>query len=273
MTREEQLKFCSVCVNKKIGPNHETICRLTNAKADFDPTCHFYQFDNNVYLPQNSSRSSPGIGKTILYFVLAVIGITRLAVSIHNSNRTSNRDEYSQFNEILRESERRREREQSRDQIGQLSQSDREELGIEKASKDSTIIIDKFIDYTLLKNEYVMTSLTDDQIRMMARDRKNFMYIIHKFDKSDHAITDWQKLRTAAGSKISPTTITYKMLDDNTFSYKVKNSFTITNGKARCFYSDKSCYIYQYESSKDQDELMIDIGFEQVVNDHIRLRK
>ncbi len=273
MTREEHLKYCSVCVNRKVGPNHETICRLTNAKADFDPTCPSYQFDNKPAQPQYARESSMGIGKAIFYVVLAIVAFARIATTIYKSNNNNRRDEYSQFNNILEESQRQREREQNRDQLGQLSDVEKEELGIKKASKDSTIVIDKFIDYTLLKNEYIMSSLMDEDIKLMARDKKNFSFVIHKFDKSDDVISDWEKLRILAGSKISPTQIAYKVLNENTFTYNVKNSFSLIHGKARYYVSGKNCYVFQYESSSKQNEITVDIGFDQVVKDHIQLKK
>ncbi len=274
MTREDQLKFCSVCINRKIGNNHETICGLTNAKADFDPICRYYEFDRDVYRGSSSSGSGGISGGAILSIVVALISILRLASTCNNTSR-SHRDDFSQsqIDKIIREQENRREREQIRDQIGDLSPIEKEELGIKKATKDSTIVIDKFIEYTLLRNEYLMSTLIDDKTKLMARDKKNFMFVIHKFNKSDKVIAEWQKFRTVAGSKVSPTTITYKILDDNTFSYIVKNSFAVTHGKARYYFSDKNCYVYQYESSNKQNEIMVDIGFDQVVMDHIHLKR
>jgi hypothetical protein len=45
MTREEQLKFCSVCKNRKMDMHQGMLCELTNAKADFDGTCPNYDED------------------------------------------------------------------------------------------------------------------------------------------------------------------------------------------------------------------------------------
>jgi hypothetical protein len=274
MTREDHLKFCSVCVNRKIGAHHETICSLTNAKADFDPTCPSYQFDNDVYRGTSSSGGSGIGGGVILSIVLAVISVVRLASTCNNSSR--NRvDDYSQsqFDKMMRERENERAREKRRDQIGELSDTERALMGIKKAQKDSLVVIDKFMNYTLLRNEYLMAGILDNQIVMMARDKKNFNYVIHKFDKSDDPVTYWQKLRKANSSAVTPSTINYKMTDDNTFTYKIKNSFSVTNGKARFYCSDKNCYVFQYESNDAQNEVMIDVGFDQVVMDHIQLKK
>ena len=45
MTREEQLKFCSVCNHRKMDMKHGMLCGLTNAKADFDTACPNYDED------------------------------------------------------------------------------------------------------------------------------------------------------------------------------------------------------------------------------------
>ena len=45
MTREEQLKFCSVCKHRRMNMHQGMLCELTNAKADFDGTCPNYDED------------------------------------------------------------------------------------------------------------------------------------------------------------------------------------------------------------------------------------
>lgn len=45
MTREEQLKICSVCKHRKMDMQQGMLCELTNAKADFDGTCPNYDED------------------------------------------------------------------------------------------------------------------------------------------------------------------------------------------------------------------------------------
>jgi len=39
MTREEQVKFCKMCVNKSFVSSQGLICKLTNQKADFQFEC------------------------------------------------------------------------------------------------------------------------------------------------------------------------------------------------------------------------------------------
>jgi len=48
MTRDQQLKFCKTCVNRKFEPQSGLICGLTNRKADFETECKSYELDNTV---------------------------------------------------------------------------------------------------------------------------------------------------------------------------------------------------------------------------------
>lgn len=45
MTREEQLKFCSVCKNRQMDMKQGMLCGLTKAKADFETACPNYLED------------------------------------------------------------------------------------------------------------------------------------------------------------------------------------------------------------------------------------
>ena len=45
MTREEMLKFCSVCRNRKMDLKRGLVCSLTDNYADFDPVCENYSQD------------------------------------------------------------------------------------------------------------------------------------------------------------------------------------------------------------------------------------
>ena len=45
MTRQEQLKFCSVCAHRQMDMKQGIICELTGAKADFDGQCPQYVID------------------------------------------------------------------------------------------------------------------------------------------------------------------------------------------------------------------------------------
>lgn len=48
MTREEQLRFCKKCVNRKLDLKQGLICELTGEKADFDPECENFSRDESV---------------------------------------------------------------------------------------------------------------------------------------------------------------------------------------------------------------------------------
>jgi uncharacterized RDD family membrane protein YckC len=45
MTREDHLNFCSICTNRKLHLQHGLICKLTDAPADFESTCSFFNED------------------------------------------------------------------------------------------------------------------------------------------------------------------------------------------------------------------------------------
>ena len=45
MTREERLKFCSVCTNRAFNPKQGMICGITNEVASFEGTCADYKED------------------------------------------------------------------------------------------------------------------------------------------------------------------------------------------------------------------------------------
>ncbi|NVK83195.1 MAG: hypothetical protein HWE21_02675 [Cytophagia bacterium] len=48
MTREEQLDFCRKCKNRKFDNEQGIICRLTDAKADFEDECPSFELDPYV---------------------------------------------------------------------------------------------------------------------------------------------------------------------------------------------------------------------------------
>lgn len=45
MTKDEQLKYCKLCNNRKFDPQTGFLCSLTNAKADFDIACESFSAD------------------------------------------------------------------------------------------------------------------------------------------------------------------------------------------------------------------------------------
>jgi hypothetical protein len=58
MTREEQLKFCSVCVNRSFNPQFGIICRLTNEKADFAVRCENYVEDPKEIMIEERKKTA-----------------------------------------------------------------------------------------------------------------------------------------------------------------------------------------------------------------------
>jgi hypothetical protein len=45
MTREEQLAFCKICINKELDPKQGLLCGLTKKKADFKENCADFDKD------------------------------------------------------------------------------------------------------------------------------------------------------------------------------------------------------------------------------------
>jgi hypothetical protein len=72
MKREERLKFCETCSNKKFDLNQGTICGLTMKIADFENQCDDYN-ENMLYTKKILERKSNiGASKTkrvINYFI------------------------------------------------------------------------------------------------------------------------------------------------------------------------------------------------------------
>ncbi len=50
MNREEQLKFCKICLKRKMDTQQGLLCSLTGKKADFENECQNYENDENVKL-------------------------------------------------------------------------------------------------------------------------------------------------------------------------------------------------------------------------------
>ena len=48
MNREEQLKFCKKCLNRKLDMKIGLVCNLTGEKADFEGECASFQLDETV---------------------------------------------------------------------------------------------------------------------------------------------------------------------------------------------------------------------------------
>lgn len=58
MTREDQLKFCSVCTNRGFNPKHGIICGLTNAMATFTESCTDYVKDEKEIQLEEQRKDS-----------------------------------------------------------------------------------------------------------------------------------------------------------------------------------------------------------------------
>ena len=62
MTREDHLKFCTVCQNRKFDSQLGLVCGLTNQYADFENSCEHYSEDTELKAKQEAEQ----VGKDIL---------------------------------------------------------------------------------------------------------------------------------------------------------------------------------------------------------------
>lgn len=115
MTREEQLKYCSICKHQQFSMNSGIVCRLTDNIADFEDSCENYVEDtdlkNRLHRKKVSIDSkTAGISKrfvnyiidsiaiSILYFlILYVLGIIFIKVNPEILNYLLNDVEYLNY--------------------------------------------------------------------------------------------------------------------------------------------------------------------------------
>ncbi len=87
MTREERLRFCKLCKNRKMDFQQGLLCNLTGKHADFEGSCSkFYPDDaNTISSPGNRSRESYAktesdrpAWRTVVSVIIFIIAIVRL---------------------------------------------------------------------------------------------------------------------------------------------------------------------------------------------------
>lgn len=82
MTREEQVKFCMLCKNRKMDFQQGLLCRLTDKQADFEKSCASFIPDetHNIvkpsYVPVENEESFNW--KTALSVILVIFAVIRL---------------------------------------------------------------------------------------------------------------------------------------------------------------------------------------------------
>ena len=85
MTREEHLKFCKFCFNRKINMQKGLVCNLTGEIADFDNSCASYEIDDietkrletKVNDEMETSSDSVFFGSWQSALLLSAFGFTR----------------------------------------------------------------------------------------------------------------------------------------------------------------------------------------------------
>lgn len=94
MERAEQLKQCSVCLNKEFDRKQGIICKLTNAQADFEGTCPKFSLDKELELKTEQSKmpekTTQFISKNDKRFIIiaAIIILIGIIISIFNYKRS-----------------------------------------------------------------------------------------------------------------------------------------------------------------------------------------
>lgn len=56
MTREERLKFCSICKHQHMDMKRGIVCSLTNEYADFEENCEKYE-PSDEFLKQQRAKT------------------------------------------------------------------------------------------------------------------------------------------------------------------------------------------------------------------------
>lgn len=87
MTRGEQLVFCKVCKNQKFDINQGVICGLTNAPADFQESCEYYDEDTQLVFKEDLYKiekelltRQAGLEKRFANFLLDMIFMVFIGV-------------------------------------------------------------------------------------------------------------------------------------------------------------------------------------------------
>lgn len=97
MTREKQLEFCSVCLNRKMSLQKGTLCGLTNDYAQFVESCPDFKEDleeiNNKLIRELDRSGHPKASKSIdpkknkeQGALFLFIGITAMLFSFVNAS-------------------------------------------------------------------------------------------------------------------------------------------------------------------------------------------
>ena len=99
MTREEYVKVCRICENRRQDYEHGMVCRLTGRKADFEDKCPSFVLDNEAVMQtQNTESYSVNTNydmnkegdysengftwQALLGIILAIIAVIRLIVAL-----------------------------------------------------------------------------------------------------------------------------------------------------------------------------------------------
>ena len=90
MTREERLRFCNLCKNRKMSFQQGLLCKLTDKQADFEGSCaKFYpDSDNTISSPsttsyqQTKNTDDTPTWRIVLSVIIAIIAVVRLLAAL-----------------------------------------------------------------------------------------------------------------------------------------------------------------------------------------------
>lgn len=245
ITREEQLKYCSVCRHRGIGPDHETICKLTNAKADFDPTCPKYDFDENVYNNNSSYTGGGGASswRIVLGAIVFIIAIVRLGMTCNKmNNRASNNPSNAQIEAMMDDIKSR-----NNDLTKSFPEDMKQELGMELTEGIVEKSIDNFMTFRVPGKWYIIENITNDTTLLIIRDTRNYMASIAKIPLSKDIPEAWKKIRYEASNLVVKSSVTYTPKGEDLFDYHIQNSLMTINGCAKIYKDSKYAYVFQCE--------------------------
>ncbi|WP_438966496.1 hypothetical protein [Flavobacterium sp.] len=262
MIKPEQLKYCQICIHRKLDFEKGMQCKLTNDFPTFENTCPTFELDefakskNDSKPKYNNSDDSSGPGwRTVLSVILMVIALIRLASTCSkiNDNRSSRNNFDSEMNGMIEQIQRQN---KYRDQINDLDRETRNDLGILKMQSDSLISISKTKQLLLPSGYYYMKISEAPEIVFTGRDTRNSNIVVYKLKKegTKKPAAIWKEFRSRIVSDLMESKVSYKSLNNDDFEYALDMSLVVINGYAWVEEEGDYWYICQFENSHENKQ-------------------
>ena len=250
MIKPEQLKYCQICIHRKLDFDKGMQCKLTNDFPTFANTCPTFELDefakskNDSKPKYNNSAESSGLGwRTVLSVILMVIALIRLASTC--SKISDNRNSRNNFNsEMDGMIEQIQTQNKYRDQMIDLDMETRYDLGILRIQSDSLIFINKTKQLLLPSGYYYMKISEAPEIVFTGRDNRNSNIVVYKLKKegTKKPAAIWKEFRSGIVNNVIESKISYKNLNNDDFEYAIDMSLVVINGYA--WVEEKEGYWY-----------------------------